>query len=82
MTILGTPTKTMPDEHWEHYEVWKRIFTVFYSLPNYFETELVIKGINVTEIFSVGNAFAGVVETQVVNILNGFYITKPLDIST
>lgn len=71
MTILGTPTKTMPDEHWEHYEVWKGIFTVFYSLPNYFETELVIKGINVTEIFSVGNALAGVVETQVVNILNG-----------
>jgi len=33
MTILGTPTKTMPDEHWEHYEVWKGIFTVFYSLP-------------------------------------------------
>lgn len=70
MTILTSPSKTPPDSNWEHYEVWERVNTVFYSLPNYFETELVIKGINVTEIFSVGGAFSSVVETQVVNILN------------
>lgn len=32
--------------------------------------ELVIKGMNVTEIFSVGGAFSSVVETQVVTMLN------------
>ena len=66
MTALNLPIKTEPDTRWPHYRVWERVRTLFYSLPNYFETELVIKGINVTEIFSVGSAFSSVVETQVV----------------
>ncbi|MBI1928928.1 hypothetical protein HYR99_32365 [Candidatus Poribacteria bacterium] len=70
MTALNLPIKTEPDTRWPHYRVWERVRTLFYSLPNYFETELVIKGINVTEIFSVGSAFSSVVETQVVAILN------------
>lgn len=65
------PLRTPPDSGWEHYEVWERVNSVFYSIPNYFETELVIKGINVTDIFAVGGVLSSVVETQVVNILNG-----------
>ncbi len=65
------PSKVIPDVNWPHYKVWERVNALFYALPNYFETELLIKGINVTEIFSVGSAFATVVETQVVSILNG-----------
>ena len=70
MTTPSVPVRTKPDRKWTHYRVWERVNTAFYSLPNYFETELVIKGINVTEIFSVGGAFSSVVETQVVGILN------------
>lgn len=70
MTLSNPPIRTKPDEKWQHYQVWERVNAVFYALPNYFETELVIKGINVTEIFSVGSAFSSVVETQVVTILN------------
>ncbi|MBA3531548.1 MAG: hypothetical protein H0T73_06450 [Ardenticatenales bacterium] len=43
---------------------------LFYALPNHFQTELVVKGINVTEIFSVGAAFTTVIDNQVVVILN------------
>jgi hypothetical protein len=50
--------------------MWERVNALFYSLPNHFETELIVKGINVTEIFSVGSAFAAVVDSQVVTILN------------
>lgn len=70
MTTPTLPSKISPDRAWEHYEVWERVNTVFYALPNYFKTELVIKGINVTEIFSVGGVLSNIVETQVVNILN------------
>ncbi len=70
MTIPNAPIRTKPDGKWTHHRVWERVNAAFYSLPNYFETELVIKGINVTEIFSVGGAFSSVVETQVVTILN------------
>ena len=71
MPMPNAPTKNPPDKKWPHYKVWERVNLLFYSLPNHFETELVIRGINVTEIFSVGGAFAAVVETQVVSILNG-----------
>ena len=70
MTIPSIPIRIEPDRKWAHYRVWERVIAAFYSLPNYFETELVIKGINVTEIFSVGSAFSSVVETQVVTVLN------------
>ncbi len=68
---MPEPEKIEPQADWEHYKLWERVNNIFPALPNYFNTELVIKGINVTEIFSVGNAFATVVESQVVTILNG-----------
>lgn len=64
------PTKLLPTADWPVYPVWERINALCFALPNYFQTELLIKGINVTEIFSVGSALATVVETQVVSILN------------
>jgi len=70
MTELDVPRKVEPSKEWAHYKIWERVRDVIYSLPNYFETELVIKGINVTEVFSVGGVFSSVVESQVVAILN------------
>ncbi len=67
---VDPPLKVPPVQQWEHYGVWHRVNDLIYSLPNYFEAELVIRGINVTEVFSMGSAFATVIETQVVNILN------------
>lgn len=69
--MFNAPTKAPPDKKWPHYKLWERVNSLFYTLPNHFETELVIRGLNVTEIFSIGGAFSTVVETQVVNILNG-----------
>ncbi len=39
-------------------------------MPNYFHSEIVIRGINVTDIFSVGSMFSTIIESQIVNILN------------
>lgn len=70
MTEPNAPTKAEPDRQWPHYEVWRSVNAAFYSLPSHFETDLFMKGINATEIFSVGGVFSSVVETQVVTILN------------
>ncbi|WP_322821710.1 hypothetical protein [Chloroflexus sp.] len=70
MKMPDEPTREKPDTNWIHYGVWEQVSNLLYSLPNYFETELVIKGINATEVFLVGSTFSSVVETQVVNILN------------
>jgi len=65
-----TPARQMPDPDWEHYEVWKKVYELLDSLPNYFNSEIVIRGINVTDIFSVGGMLSTVIESQIVNILN------------
>ena len=68
--IPNIPSPTNPRKDWTHYQIWERVSSLLYALPNYFETELIVKGINVTEIFSVGGAFSSIVEAQVVSILN------------
>jgi hypothetical protein len=70
MPTLNIPSRVHPSHKWHHFKLWERINALIYSLPNHFETELIVKGINVTEIFSVGSAFATVVDSQVVSILN------------
>jgi hypothetical protein len=60
----------MPDPSWEHYEVWRNVYELLESLPNYFKSEIVIRGINVTDIFSVGSMFSTIIESQIVTILN------------
>jgi hypothetical protein len=66
----NAPSRNPPSKSWAPYAVWERVNALFYSMPNHFKTELVIKGINATEIFSVGSAFSTVVDSQVVTILN------------
>jgi len=70
ISVPNPPARIFPGGQWLHYKMWDKVKDLIYSLPNYFETELVVKGINVTEIFSIGSAFATVIETQVVSILN------------
>lgn len=64
------PSRLFPHKDWQHFQLWERINALFSSLPNYFETELIVRGINVTEIFSLGSALTSVVDVQVVAILN------------
>lgn len=64
------PERELPDSKWQHYEVWKHIYDLLESLPNYFKSEIVIRGINVTDIYSVGSLFSTVIESQIVDILN------------
>ncbi len=70
LSFPDPPQKELPSSSWHHFTMWEKVNDVIYSLPNYFDTELVIKGINVTEIYSIGSAFATVIETQVVDMLN------------
>ncbi len=70
MNEFPSKSRFNPNKNWKHYQLWNRIKDIIYSLPSYFQTELYIKGINATEIFSVGAVFSSVVENQVVTILN------------
>jgi hypothetical protein len=70
ITMPFSPTRQEPESSWAHYEVWNTIRGLLSALPNHFSTELLIRGINATEIFAIGSALSAIVETQVVGILN------------
>jgi hypothetical protein len=67
---MQPPTKQGPPEDWEHYVVWSKIYDLLQALPNYFETDIKLNGINVTDIFAVGGLFSAVIESKIVDILN------------
>lgn len=64
------PLRQQPDTSWEHLAVWQSVYDLLEGLPNYFKSEIIIKGINVTDIFAVGNLFSAVIEAQIVDMLN------------
>jgi hypothetical protein len=70
ITMPFSPTRQEPESSWAHYEVWNIVRGLLAALPNHFSTELLIRGINATEIFAIGSALSAIVETQVVGILN------------
>lgn len=67
---LIEPEKILPNEDWEHFAVWREVYDLLEAIPNYFNSEIIIKGLNVTDIYSVGNLFSAVIESQIVEMLN------------
>lgn len=67
---LIEPLRQKPNENWEHFSVWQKVYDLIEALPNYFKSEILIKGINVTDIYAVGNLFSAVIEAQIVDMLN------------
>lgn len=68
--MTNLPVRNQPNNTWEHYEVWQRIYDLLEALPNYFKSDVLIKGINVTDIYAIGSLFSAVIESQIVDILN------------
>jgi hypothetical protein len=64
------PIRQPPNKDWEHFAVWQKVYDLIEALPNYFKSEILIKGINVTDIYAVGSLFSAVIEAQIVDMLN------------
>jgi len=67
---MEEPKRVIPDTIWQYFDVWDSTKSLLYSIPNHFQSDLSIRGVNVTEIFSVGALFSGILETQIVETLN------------
>ncbi|GIW00250.1 hypothetical protein [Roseiflexus sp.] len=65
------PERKFPDSNWEYFSVWETIRSLLLSIPNHFQTDLSIRGINATEIFSIGPVFSSILESQITETLNG-----------
>jgi len=64
------PQRKYPNSSWEYYDLWLTIQKILYALPNYFESEIVVKGVNPTDLYAVGSLFSTAIESSLVNVLN------------
>lgn len=62
--------KKTPDPTWEYFELWTKINEIIRTLPNFFQSEIRIKGVNATDIYSVGSLFSSAIESSLVEGLN------------
>lgn len=60
----------LPEESWEHYQLYQNVRAAIATLPAYFRTETRITGINVTDLQTLNTALGATIEEQVVTTLN------------
>lgn len=69
--VSNLPLQRMPpDPEWEYFELWKTINKLIRLLPNYFDSDIVIKGVDATDLYSVGALFSTAIESNLVEGLN------------
>ncbi len=64
------PTLRYPPDDWEHREVYQGVHRAIKALPNFFESELFITGVPVTDLYTFNTPLSAAIEAQVVQTLN------------
>ena len=59
-----------PAAAWQHRELYDRVLSALYALPDRFETSLSIEGVPVTDLFTMNSALGAAIEKSVVESLN------------
>lgn len=67
---MEKPKYVEPSETWEHYELYKNVENALYSVPNYFQSDTNISGLNAGDVFNLNSVLATTIETNVVSTLN------------
>lgn len=64
------PSRTLPDEHWEHFTLYHDVREALSTLPIYFRTETHIAGVMATDLHTLNTVLGATIEDQVVRTLN------------
>lgn len=69
--MLPEPTRTGgPPSTWEHIELYENVKDAIYSLPERFRSDLSLKGILTTDLYTLASALGASIEQSVVDNLN------------
>ena len=68
--VPPVPSRKLPADNWEHFQLYRSVRDALLSLPLYFRTQTVIEGISAVDIFTLNSAFGATIENQVVATLN------------
>lgn len=64
MNNTNPPSQQPPDHTWEYFELWTKINELIRTLPNFFQSQIVVKGINATDVYAVGSLFSSAIESK------------------
>ena len=64
------PLRNLPDDDWEHIQLYRNVREAIASLPIYFRTETQISGIMATDLHTLNTVLGATIEEQVVRTLN------------
>lgn len=62
--------ETVPEDDWEHKELYDRVKETIVALPSYFDSDISIRGLDAEDLFSLGGVLATAIENNVVETLN------------
>jgi len=68
--MSSEPKKILPDNQWEHYDLYHNVREAIFSLPSQFTSATSIEGLAATDIFTLNSALGATIENQVVETLN------------
>jgi hypothetical protein len=66
----AAPTRKLPANNWEHFQLYKDVREAIACLPIYFRTETHISGIMATDLHTLNTVLGATIEEQVVRTLN------------
>lgn len=64
------PLRTPPDARWEHRRLFERVREAVFAVPTNFRSDVVIRGVQVTDLFNLNALLGAAIEAGVVSTLN------------
>lgn len=64
------PPRTPPDREWEHRHLFERVREAVFAVPSNFRSDVVIRGVQVTDLFNLNALLGAAIEAGVVSTLN------------
>ncbi len=70
MALDSPPERKPPDHDWEHHKLFERVREAIFAVPGNFRSNVVIRGVQATDLFNLNALLGAAIEEGVVDTLN------------
>ena len=70
MASQAPPDRKPPDRDWEHYKLFAHVREAIFVVPGNFRSNVVIRGVQATDLFNLNALLGAAIEEGVVDTLN------------
>ena len=68
--MVAPPVRKPPDSSWQHYRLFERVQEAVFAVPSSFRSDVVIRGVQATDLFNLNALLGAAIEEGVVATLN------------